>query len=177
MWTDLRVLRNFQTGLSSEAMSAIGTKRTCASALRMSAFGGKADVASTSQNVRLSSASTGFVSKAKSASRGRWCVGRAAGYAGSGQRLPARLRRSDHCHALRSEIFDIAATCCFTSAQKDTGGYGPIRSWLVKHFACKISAISLNDWNVRFWRKADMAECTVRFRSKADMMFCSAHVR
>jgi hypothetical protein len=23
MWTDLRVLRNFQTGLSSEAMSAI----------------------------------------------------------------------------------------------------------------------------------------------------------
>ena len=35
------------------AMSAIGTKRTCASAPHMSAFGGKADMASALQNVRL----------------------------------------------------------------------------------------------------------------------------
>ena len=35
-----------------EPMSAIGTKRTCRVALHMSAFGGKADIARTSQNVR-----------------------------------------------------------------------------------------------------------------------------
>ena len=34
-------------------MSAIGTKRTCRVALHMSAFGGKADMASASQNVCL----------------------------------------------------------------------------------------------------------------------------
>jgi hypothetical protein len=33
-------------------MSAIGTKRTSPSALHMSAFGGKADMASVAQNVR-----------------------------------------------------------------------------------------------------------------------------
>ena len=38
-------------GLSFLLMSAIGTKRTSASALHMSAFGGKADIASASQNV------------------------------------------------------------------------------------------------------------------------------
>jgi hypothetical protein len=38
---------------------------------------------------------------------------------------------------------------CFTSAQEDTGQYGSIRVRLVKHFACRISAISLNDCNVR----------------------------
>ena len=34
-------------------MSAIGTKRTCASALHMSAFGGKADMAIALQNVGM----------------------------------------------------------------------------------------------------------------------------
>ena len=34
-------------------MSAIGTKRTCASALQMSAFGGKADMTYCGANVRL----------------------------------------------------------------------------------------------------------------------------
>jgi len=38
---------------------------------------------------------------------------------------------------------------CFTSAQEDPGQYGSIRVRLVKHFACRISAISLNDCNVR----------------------------
>ena len=34
-------------------MSAIGTKRTCASALHMSAFGGKADIDASLQFIRL----------------------------------------------------------------------------------------------------------------------------
>ena len=36
----------------NDAMSAIGTKQTWAGALHMSAFGGKADIAPASQNVR-----------------------------------------------------------------------------------------------------------------------------
>jgi len=39
-------------------MSAIGTKRTWTNALHMSAFGGKADLASASQNVCLDHIST-----------------------------------------------------------------------------------------------------------------------
>ena len=38
--------------LGREAMSAIGTKQTFLSHRSMSAFGGKADMAATSQNVR-----------------------------------------------------------------------------------------------------------------------------
>ena len=36
----------------NDGMSAIGTKRTSASALQMSAFGGKADIAIALRNVR-----------------------------------------------------------------------------------------------------------------------------
>ena len=43
----------FKEGKWKGVMSAIGTKQTWTCALQMSAFGGKADIAPASQNVRL----------------------------------------------------------------------------------------------------------------------------
>jgi hypothetical protein len=51
--TETIIIRHRVAQLRSKAMSAIGTKRTCESIRRMSAFGGKADMAVTSQDVRL----------------------------------------------------------------------------------------------------------------------------
>ena len=44
----------------------------------------------------------------------------------------------------------------FTSVHEDTENYGPIRGWLVKRFASKISTTSPNELNVRYWHLADM---------------------
>jgi hypothetical protein len=61
---------------------------------------------------------------------------------------------------------------CFTSAQKDTGEYGSIRSRLVKYFACKISAIGQNDWNVRFAPKADIRNAQAGPRANKPFASC-----
>ena len=50
--SDSRIVPIFKEDKWKGAMSAIGTKRTCARAPHMSAFGGKADIVPAPQNVR-----------------------------------------------------------------------------------------------------------------------------
>jgi hypothetical protein len=69
-------------------------------------------------------------------------------------RWQAGGRATFHCEILTippARLCQEARAGCFTIAQKDTGQYGSIRETLVKHFRCRISTISQNDHNVRFW--------------------------
>jgi hypothetical protein len=137
----------------------------------MSAFRGKADTDShdgphlnrsflhaddagtcaTEQRSAASIRKSSEVSKAIWASRGRW-------------RVQDTGRETKRASAFCKGTRDVSRPRCFTSVQEDTGEYGSIRSPLVKHFACRISAIRQNDWNVRFWPKADIPSCTAHVR-------------